>query len=110
MSVVGESHYQEQLRELKQSDRERFTAHLIPEPDNPHDPNAVQVCGPAGETLGYLRRRVAKQYARCLAEHPHATCPAKLTGGTREKRTIGLVLEWTTVRALWETWKAGQHR
>ncbi len=29
---------------------------LVPEPDNPHDPNAIKVCRKNGDTLGYISR------------------------------------------------------
>ena len=111
MGVVGESHYQSALRairrELKEEiedydpdyDELEFTATLVPEPDNPHDPNAVRVCGPEGETLGYLDKTVAKEKSRSFAITGPLKCEAELRGGTREKRKIGVVLEWDAVRA-----------
>jgi hypothetical protein len=35
---------------------------LVPEPDNPHDPNAVKVCRMNGEKLGYLSSEFASRY------------------------------------------------
>lgn len=35
------------------------TLHLVPEPDNPHDPNAIKVCRLSGEQIGYLKRKLA---------------------------------------------------
>jgi hypothetical protein len=29
---------------------------LVPEPDNPHDRNAIKVCRRTGQHIGYLRR------------------------------------------------------
>jgi len=55
LRVVGESHYQEHLRKARAASPEPepvFWASLIPEPDNPHDPNAVKIViepiGPVG--------------------------------------------------------------
>ena len=52
--VVGESHYQPALKKIAGGERrKRVTAHLVLEPDNPHDANAVRV-DIGGETVGYL--------------------------------------------------------
>ena len=45
--------------------RAEVTAVLVPEPGNPHDPNAVQVTV-AGEMIGYLGRDIAPGYAAVL--------------------------------------------
>jgi HIRAN domain len=58
--VVGTSHYQDALLELsgRRGDEEiRLTkvAMFVPEPDNPHDPNAIAV-RIDGRLVGYLSR------------------------------------------------------
>jgi hypothetical protein len=58
--VVGTSHYQDALLELsgRQGDEEirvEKTAVFVPEPDNPHDPNAIAV-QIEGRLVGYLSR------------------------------------------------------
>ena len=58
--VVGTSHYQDALLELsgRESDEEirvEKTARFVPEPDNPHDPNAVAI-HIDGRLVGYLSR------------------------------------------------------
>ena len=63
LDVVGESHYQEALWSIvgtaePDADgriRVRCRADLVAEPDNPYDPNAVQVIVKK-QVVGYLRR------------------------------------------------------
>jgi hypothetical protein len=45
LEVVGESHYQENLSKISAIDREPV-AWLLPEPENPYDPNAVAIWVP----------------------------------------------------------------
>lgn len=65
LEVVGEASYRQNLRSLFGADEGRryFQAELCPEPDNPHDPNAVKVLID-GKTVGYLSRRMAQVYKR----------------------------------------------
>ena len=39
---------------------------IIPEPDNPHDRNAIKVCRKTGEQLGYIERELAAEIAEKL--------------------------------------------
>lgn len=95
LAVVGESHYQAALRNAVRGraagtgfdDHLPVTAVLVPEPTNPHDPNAVRVdvrsdAGPA--TVGHLAREVAVHYQPALlaldANH-YGTCAARIAGG-----------------------------
>lgn len=110
VAVVGESHYQETLLQLKtaldtlERDPPAFEAFLIPEPENPHDPNAVAVATPAREKIGYLSRDVARSYHKALLKQGTlVSCPAELVGGTREKPAIGVVLDFAEVRRLKES-------
>src|SRR5262249_54156269 len=48
--IVGESHYQPALRRCRVGDELR----LVPEPDNPYDPNAIMVSRMDGKKIGYL--------------------------------------------------------
>ena len=71
VAVVGESHYQDALRAITGSDgrgvvRHECEAALVPEPDNPHDPNAVMV-RIDGRLVGYLSRADAVAYAPLVA-------------------------------------------
>jgi hypothetical protein len=58
LGVVGESYRQAALYALAGSRLQRgeqvtFTAALIPEPDNPYDPNAIRVDTQGGAQVGY---------------------------------------------------------
>lgn len=66
LEVVGEAHYQTELwticgRSRGDRVRHRTVAVLVPEPDNPYDPNAISI-HVEGRRVGYLRRDVAAQY------------------------------------------------
>ncbi len=96
--VVGESHYQEALLRASEGAPDgRFTARLVLEPENPHDPNAVAVHSPDGETVGYLPADDAVLYARLLTDllaHEVApVCPATLVGGSADKLNLGVRLD-----------------
>jgi hypothetical protein len=75
VGVVGESHYQDALTAIvggkrPESVRIPTQATLLPEPDNPYDPNAVAVYI-AGQKVGHLPRPAAQAFApvgRRLAE------------------------------------------
>lgn len=70
--AVGVSHHQEALRRLSGVAaagagpvRHDVEATLVPEPANPHDPNAVRV-EVEGEFVGYLSRDDALRYGPAL--------------------------------------------
>ena len=92
--VVGESHYQDTLRHVRETEGDEFTALLEAEPDNPYDPNAVRVAGPDGDTLGYLPRAVARRQHDLIAAAGGIEVDAKLFGGAGSKGSIGVWLEW----------------
>lgn len=86
--MAGESHYQDALRALLGGSpegevRHECTAALVPEPDNPHDPNAVMV-QIEGRLVGYLSRADAVAYAplvQSLATRGRtAVCEAMVAG------------------------------
>lgn len=90
VDVVGESHYQDALlatvggRCEDGADRERW-AHLILEPDNPYDRNAVAVYID-GLTIGYLSRTDAQDYQPILTQlwdryALRGVCRANIRGG-----------------------------
>ena len=88
MNVAGESHYQEALREIVgpgaagevAMDTEAL---LVPEPSNPHDPNAVMV-QIAGKLVGYLPRDEAVAYGETLRQLTErgrtGACEARIAG------------------------------
>lgn len=65
---------------------------LVPEPDNPHDANAVRVLSPTGKQIGYLEARLAGETVR--RTHKGITTRAfvsNLSGG-RAGQSLGVVL------------------
>jgi hypothetical protein len=78
--VVGTSHYQDALLELapRKADeqvRRDAVAELVPEPGNPHDPNAISV-QIEGRLVGYLSRDENTRW-RDIAP---VSCEAKIAG------------------------------
>jgi hypothetical protein len=88
VSVVGTSHYQPALAEItgRKGDEEiRFetTATLVPEPDNPHDANAIAV-HVANRLVGYLSRDENPRWhevVRMLADHGHLAAAEAMIAG-----------------------------
>lgn len=98
LRVVGESHYQENLRKARATSPDPepvFWASLIREPDNPYDPNAVKVAIDPFGTVGYLARESARRYDPLIAaaKSTAVRCSCKLTGGSGEKLFIGAVVD-----------------
>ena len=99
--IVGESNYQGAIRHADHTDPERdrlITVVVQREPTNAYDSNAVVVTNAEGRTLGYFSREDAVYYQAVLkaAEDKsiRVTCRAKLTGGTGQKRSYGVVLDF----------------
>jgi hypothetical protein len=96
VSVVGESHYQAELRRIAKDGR-TFVAALIPEPENPVHPLAIRVCANDGGTVGHLSRGDARAYREVfekLSKHGKvAACKGKLIGGYGDKHSFGVVLD-----------------
>jgi hypothetical protein len=89
VGVVGESHHQDALTAIvggkrPESVRISTQAMLIPEPNNPYDPNAVAVYID-GWKVGHLPRPAAQALApvgQRLAEQQRVgVCSATITGG-----------------------------
>lgn len=109
IGIVGESYRQVALRELAGERRKRgeevaFTAVLVPESDNPKDPNAVAVHINGGAQVGYLSADDAVVYKIVFDALTTAgrigACRAKLIGGTKGKPSIGVVLDLEDPRTL----------
>jgi hypothetical protein len=88
LPAVGVSHYQPALIELsgRRADEEvrvQVRATLVPEPDNPHDPNAVAVRIDE-QLVGYLARDYAKRWQpivrTIIAQGDVAVCEAMIAG------------------------------
>ena len=100
VNVAGESHYQEALQELTGTNgtteiRLDAEAVLVPEPANPHDPNAVMV-HIDGRLVGYLPRSAAVAYgpmiAAVQARGRAAACEAMIAGRSGETSALGVFL------------------
>ena len=97
VDVVGESHYQDCLRQLDQGrlstgETVAFTGILVPEPENPYDPNAVAIYGNESGKLGHLSRKNAVRYRPVVAALRRrdrlGACDAYLIGGREDAPTI----------------------
>ena len=90
ITVAGVSHRQDTVSRR----REGQAVHLIRNPANVHDQSAIEVH--AGEHIGFVPRDEAEIMALYLGyygtDYVEATID-KLTGGTKEKPTIGVVLD-----------------
>lgn len=96
LEVVGESHHQEALQQLKASRPDAahpvFTASLFPDQRFQEESVGVFI-EPVGR-VGYLSSYVAFRYRALVLQHPGpTTCPARLTGGTPDKPSIGVLLD-----------------
>jgi HIRAN domain len=93
VEVVGEGEHQDTIRSLPGV----FLASLVPESDNPHDPNAIAVTTWDGRRIGYIPRQIAASFHARLRHHAsRITCPAKVTGIDRPMR--GVILDFEPVR------------
>jgi hypothetical protein len=100
VKAVGESHYQDALLELTGGRRHyggvrmETVATLVPERENPADPDAVSV-RIGGRMVGFLSRPDARHYHAAIVStrerSGEATCAAVIVGGwEREHGDVGL--------------------
>jgi hypothetical protein len=102
LPLAGTSHRQPVLARiageaLRKGEHVAFTALIVPEPDNPHDSNAIAVVAEGHGPIGYFARRDAVRY-KAMAEElvrrdAIGVCEAFLTGGWDGEATIGVRLE-----------------
>jgi hypothetical protein len=102
LPIAGTSHRQEVLSRiagdaLRRREHVAFTALIVPEPDNPHDANAIAVVAEGRGPIGYFGRRDALRYKEMaeelMARDAVGVCEAFLTGGWDDEATIGVRLE-----------------
>jgi hypothetical protein len=84
LRVVGTSHYQDTLLELsgrkgEEEIRLEKIAVFVPEPDNPHDPNAVAV-EIDGRLVGYLSRDENRRWLDVVSGPRRVGCEAMIAG------------------------------
>jgi hypothetical protein len=102
--VIGESRYQRALWSAVGGFRtahlrERVTAALLLDPENPDDPDAVAVhLATTGEQVGHLEARDAHAYGPALrvlaAQGVVGTCPAVIVGGGRVDGRTAMLGVW----------------
>jgi hypothetical protein len=99
--VVGESHYQDALAKIAGPKTSAgvdlaVRARLVPEPDNPHDSNAVAIYV-QGLKVGHLPRDMAAEWVETLRRRGDARAvievDANITGGWLRKRRDGKISE-----------------
>jgi len=99
--VVGESYYQDALAEIAGPKTQAgvdldVKARLVPEPDNPHDANAVAVYI-QGRKVGHLPRDMAAEWVAILTRRGDpqriVEVDANITGGWRRERRDGSISE-----------------
>jgi len=96
MAVVGESYQnkdgqsrQKIIRDARSGDR----ALLVPEPDNPHDKEAVMVCLADGRQIGYVGRdSIDPPLYDAIGDGRVRAYIASVRGGTAEKPSLGVAL------------------
>ena len=96
VAAVGESNYQEALIAIcgsKRWERVAFdcVAALVPQPENPHDSNAIAV-QVDGRLMGYLSRTDARAYRRLVddAKPQYIACKARIAGREEGSETPNL--------------------
>ena len=96
VAAVGEASYQSALIAIcgsKRWERVAFDciAALVPEPNNPHDPNAIAV-QVEGRLVGYLSRADARAYRRLVddAKPQLIACRARIAGREEGSETPNL--------------------
>lgn len=106
LDVVGESFHQEELRTLYNQVKDSWlSGFLMPEPLNPHDPNAISVMiiAPDEENedkfvvvqAGHLKKEQAKKVSKKIIgfveEDAYIPVLLKLSGGSLDKPNLGVI-------------------
>lgn len=106
LDVVGESFHQEELRDLYNQVQDSWLpGFLMPEPLNPHDPNAVGVMIITPDTdeeqkfnvvqAGHLKKeqakKVSKKIINLMENDAYIPILLKLSGGPLDKPSLGVI-------------------
>jgi len=106
LDVVGESFHQEELRNLYNQVQDSWlSGFLMPEPLNPHDPNAVGVMIISPDIndekkfevirAGYLKKeqakKVSKKIINFMENDAYIPILLKLSGGSLDKPSFGVI-------------------
>jgi hypothetical protein len=117
--IVGESHYQDALWRVRDDSDNgskwvKSDFHIVIEPSNPYDPNAIKVVTVEGETVGYFSKTDAIRYKPFVeaasAEWGTLWCRGLLTGGTDERESIGLKLDVLAPKDLMDLLKSKREK
>lgn len=92
--LVGESRYQPTIRRLRIGGR----IELRHEPDNKYDDLAVVALDPAGDPIGYIERGGFVQRLVATEGKEVFARVEDIIGGTKGKRSLGVVLEVRTAK------------
>ena len=102
LAIAGTSYRRDVLariagERLRRGEHVAFTALIVPEPENPNDPNAIAVVADGLGLVGYFGRRDAVRY-KAMAEALRlrgavGVCEAYLTGGRDDEAPMGVRLE-----------------
>ena len=88
---------QQILKRMRRAECEYEAVYLEPEPDNPHDKNAVKVLNIKGEQMGYLSSDLAADILKMLSEGKEFSAViTSFTGGEKDKPIVGCNIEITT--------------
>ena len=99
VAIVGEADHQDVLRRLLDQQGRDVLTSLVPEPEHPHDPNAIAVAID-GYTVGYLSPELARTYGVFLSSGETArACPAMLNGGEWDQPYLTVVLDFSRIYA-----------
>lgn len=90
---------QERVKTLKRGQR----LFLKREKDNQHDKNAVAVTDAGGFQLGYIRAKVAEEFAPALDKGVEYTCTVTDITGGKEGESIGVNIYIENTKAARET-------
>ncbi len=106
LDVVGESFHQEELRNLYNEVQDSWlSGFLMPEPLNPHDPNAVgvMIISPdpnvpntfqvtqAGHLKKEQAKKVSKKIISLMENDAYIPILLKLSGGSLDKPSLGVI-------------------
>lgn len=99
LEVVGESFYQAELTAIAAARGREVVALLVPDPNNAHDSNAIEV-RVEGIKVGHLSRDDATEYQSALIQlmrttGKHVALNGRIVGGEAERPTLGIWLRHT---------------
>lgn len=92
---VTRDNRQQLLEELSEMD----DIHLVREPNNPHDENAIAVLNPDGEKLGYIRSGLAKELVVYMELYPDSVLIGEILDITGDEvgKSYGCNIEITLI-------------